>query len=120
MKEHIDKLFINGKIYTLEKEDAWVQAVGIDGGRFVYTGDVRTALAHYDADEIIDLEGKTVLPGMGDSHLHFYAYCQTLATVDLGLAQSKAEAMQMLADKAAQTPEGEWIRGSNFGPVQVA
>ena len=114
MKEHIDKLFINGKIYTLEKEDAWVQAVGIDGGRFVYTGDVRTALAHYDADEIIDLEGKTVLPGMGDSHLHFYAYCQTLATVDLGLAQSKAEAMQMLADKAAQTPEGEWIRGSNF------
>ena len=72
------------------------------------------ALEKYEAKEVIDLEGKTVLPGMGDSHMHFFAYCQTFTTVDLGGAKSKAEAIARLAAKAAETPEGEWIKGSNF------
>lgn len=66
------------------------------------------------ARSAIDLQGKTVLPGMGDSHLHFFAFCQTYTTVDLGGATSRAEALQLLRDRAAETPKGEWIKGSNF------
>ena len=61
-----------------------------------------------------DLAGKTMLPGMGDSHLHFFAYCQTHTTVDLGGCTSKAEAIGKLAARAAETPKGQWIKGSNF------
>ena len=42
---------------------------------------------------MIDLEGKTVLPGMGDSHLHFAAFCKLFSWVDLGGAGSKKEAI---------------------------
>ena len=78
-------------------------------------GSNETALADYQADQVIDLEGKTVLPGMGDSHLHFAAFCKLFSWVDLGGAGSKKEAIgHACGQRAAETPEGEWITGFNF------
>ena len=114
MKVSADKIFINAKAYTLEAEGVCKEAIVIKDGKFAYVGTNEEALANYDAKEIIDLEGKTVLPGMGDSHMHFFAFCQTFTTVDLGGAKSKKEVIERLAKKAAETPEGEWIKGSNF------
>ena len=114
MKISAQKIFINAKAYTLEAEGVCKEAIVVKDGKFAYVGTNEEALAKYEAEEVIDLEGKTVLPGMGDSHMHFFAFCQTFTTVDLGGAKSKAEAIKRLADKAAETPEGEWIKGSNF------
>ena len=114
MKLTADKIFINAKAYTLEAEGVIKEAIVIKDGKFVFVGTTEEALERYEAKEVIDLEGKTVLPGMGDSHLHFFAFCQTFTTVDLGGAKSKKEAIERLAAKAAETPEGEWIKGSNF------
>ncbi|MBQ1395859.1 MAG: amidohydrolase [Eubacterium sp.] len=108
-----DTLFKNGKIYTLVNEGDCAEALAVKDGRIVFVGSNADA-ADIEACEVVDLGGRTMLPGLGDSHLHFFAYCQTLTTVDLGAAKSKKEAMQMLADKAAETPAGEWIRGNNF------
>ncbi len=114
MKVSADKIFINAKAYTLEAEGVCKEAIVIKDGKFAYVGTNDEALANYEAKEVIDLKGKTVLPGMGDSHLHFFAFCQAFTTVDLGSAKSKKEAIEMLAAKAAETPEGEWIKGTNF------
>jgi hypothetical protein len=114
MKKLADKIFVNGKAYTLEREGDLAEAIVIKDGKFEYVGTNEYALEHYHSAEIIDLKGKTVLPGMGDSHMHFFAFCQTFTTVDLGGATSKAEVIKRLAEKAAQLPEGEWIKGSNF------
>ena len=114
MKIKADRIFINAKAYTLEAEGVCRDAIVVKDGLFEYVGTTSEALEKYQSDEIIDLEGKTVLPGMGDSHLHFFAFCQTFTTVDLGGAKSKKEAIERLAAKAAETPEGEWIKGSNF------
>lgn len=113
MKERSDRIFIHGNIYTMEAEGVRRDALVVRDGKFLYVGNTQEALANYDG-EVIDLEGKTVLPGMGDSHLHFVAFCQTYTTVDLGDCTSKKEAVERLAAKAAETPEGEWIKGSNF------
>ncbi|MEG0292033.1 MAG: amidohydrolase [Anaerovoracaceae bacterium] len=110
----LDKLFINGKIYTLEDEGVHTSAIGIKDGIVVETGNTEDLLAKYESNEIIDLEGGVMLPGMGDSHMHMFAYCQTLTTVDLSGATSKAEIIKRLSDKAKETPKGEWIKGSNF------
>ena len=114
MRAHADKLFINGKIYSMEKEGLCYEALAIKDGKIAFIGDNRSAQAGFDADEVIDLGGKVMLPGLGDAHLHFFAYCQTFTTVDLGGAKSKAEALERLKAKAAETPDGEWIRGNNF------
>lgn len=114
MREKADTLFYGGKIYTMEKEGVCKDAVVIKDGKFAYVGSEEQARKQFDCAEVVDLGGKTVLPGMGDSHLHFFAFCQTYTTVDLGKAKSKAEALQLLRERAAETPKGEWIKGSNF------
>lgn len=114
MKIKADKIFVNCKAYTLEKEGVIKDTIVVKDGKFAYVGNKKDALEKFESDNIIDIEGKTVLPGMGDSHLHFYAYCQTFTTVNLETAKSKKEAIEMLAKKAKETPEGEWIKGSNF------
>ena len=93
MKVSADKIFINAKAYTLEAEGVCKEAIVIKDGKFAYVGTNDEALANYEAKEVIDLKGKTVLPGMGDSHLHFFAFCQAFTTVDLGSAKSKKEAI---------------------------
>lgn len=114
MKTKVDKLFINGRIYTMASEGDVHEALAVKEGKILFVGSLKDAEENFDAEETIDLGGKAMLPGMGDSHLHFFAYCQTLTTVDLGVAKTKAEAIQLLKDKAAETPEGEWIKGNNF------
>ena len=109
----LDRLLVNGTIYTLKSEGDTVEAVGIKDGRIVFTGSAAEA-REFTADEVIDLSGQTVTPGMGDSHMHFYAFCQTLTNVDLGPCTSKAEMLDRLRAAAEKTPEGQWIRGSNF------
>ncbi len=114
MKQKIDTLFVNGRIYTLESEGACCEALGVDGGIIVFTGPASEAADLFDPRHQIDLMGQTMLPGMGDSHVHFYATCQALTTVDLLGCKTKAEAIERLRKRAEETPEGTWIKGSNF------
>ena len=114
MKKKADLILKNGAIYTMVCENSVVEALAVHNGKIVYTGTTEEVLAHCEAPQVVDLQGKTVLPGMGDSHLHFFAYCQTHTTVDLGGCTSKAEVIGKLAARAAETPKGQWIKGSNF------
>lgn len=114
MKQKADLILKNGAIYTMVCENSVVEALAVHNGKIVYTGTTEEVLAHCEAPQVVDLQGKTVLPGMGDSHLHFFAYCQTHTTVDLGGCTSKAEVISKLAARAAETPKGQWVKGSNF------
>ena len=114
MKEKVQIIFVNGKIYTMVSPEDQVEALCVKDGIIVYTGTTKEVLERYDADQIVDLHGKTMLPGMGDSHMHFFAYCQSQTSVDLGGCRTKEEVIAKLAAKAAETPKGEWVRGSNF------
>lgn len=115
MKTSIDKMFFGKNIYTMVSDGDKVEAIGVKDGKIVFAGTKAKAEELYDAAEVIQLkDDQAMMPGFGDSHLHFYAYCQTLTTVDLAGATTKAEALKRLADKAKETPEGMWIKGSNF------
>ncbi len=114
MKQTIDTLFTNGRIYSLEAEGICFEALAVDRGVIVFTGTDAEALERFAPRQHVDLKGMTMLPGMGDSHVHFYATCQALTTVDLLGCKTKAEAVMRLRKRAEETPEGTWIKGSNF------
>ena len=114
MKLTADKIFINAKAYTLEAEGVIKEAIVIKDGKFVFVGTTEEALERYEAKEVIDLEGKTVLPGMGDFPLAFLCVLPDFYHCRSGRSQERKEAIERLAAKAAETPEGEWIKGSNF------
>ncbi len=64
-----DVLYKNGKIYTIDGDDRCVEACGVKGNKFTFVGSNEEAEA-IEADKVIDLNGKTVLPGFIEAHAH--------------------------------------------------
>ena len=111
------KKFFNGKIITMNNKEPMVEAVLIDDEKIVKIGSKEEILNEKDENtELIDLDGKTMLPGFIDSHSHIVAVAQTLMIVNLSEANSKEEFIQMLKDSLKNNPpkEGEWLIGFGY------
>jgi predicted amidohydrolase YtcJ len=109
--EFPDTIFINGKILTVDENFSIVEAVAVDGERILAVGsnDEIAALAGADTRRI-DLDGRTVIPGLIDNHMHFIRMAQRWnlqARID-GIA-SRAQALEIIADKVATMPPGDWL-----------
>lgn len=109
----LDTLLVNGRIYTMEEDGKMVEAIGIKDGIIKFAGTSEES-AHYESYKTIDLNGKTVVPGLADSHMHMYAYCQNQTSVNLESARSIEHMIELMKKKAKDTPTGNWIKGVNF------
>ncbi len=88
----IDKIIFNGKIITVNENQPRAEAVAISGDRFSAVGSDQEILALADSNtEKIDLQGKTVLPGFNDSHLHLLWIGKGLEEVNLNGVKSCQE-----------------------------
>lgn len=108
-----EKIFINGNVYTMEHEAEAVEAFAVRDHKIVATGTTEE-ISRIPCDETVDLQGKTVIPGFIDAHLHLLAYGAGLLSVELRGTDSIEEVLELLRKRAAETPEGEWVRGLNF------
>lgn len=107
-------LLTNARIYTLDKKLPAGAALAIDAGRILAVGTSDELLAEFGSRfEVEDLHGRVILPGLTDAHLHLQHYALGLAMVDCETA-TRAECLQRLAERARQTPPGEWVRGQGF------
>lgn len=106
-----DALLINGKIITLDGASRIAEAIAIRGDRIVAVGTQATARAAASpAARTIDLGGRTVIPGLIDSHIHAIRAGHRGATeVSWIGATSVAEAIERLGAAALKTPPGNWI-----------
>lgn len=87
-------------------------AVAVRDGRIVYVGSDSGALAQTGATtRTIDLAGQVLLPGLVDAHTHVAELGQSLDRVNLTGVATEAEAVAIIAERAASTPKGEWILG---------
>ena len=136
-----DTVYHNGKIYTItetvqEAKDAnnakKADVVATLNGKIVFVGSEADAKAQGYLDtekvsKIVDLRGKTLLPGFVDGHGHFPQQGNSdLYQVNLnsplldGPADTMANLIQALADKAETVPAGEPIIGFNYDDTQLA
>ncbi len=120
-----ERILHNGKIVTVDKGFSIAQAVAIRNGRFVAVGSDSEILALAGTQtEKVDLEGKTVLPGLNDSHVHLaHRVGEPPDPLIPKFAQAKsiAEIVEVVAQKVAATPPGEvvWIpRGPGIQQIQ--
>jgi predicted amidohydrolase YtcJ len=66
-----DRVYVNGNIYTVDDAFSTATALAVQDGRFIYVGDDAGAQAHVGPNTLVfDLEGKTVIPGLHDAHVH--------------------------------------------------
>lgn len=104
-------ILFDGIVRTLEPARPQATALAISGERIVATGsdDEIRELAVPGA-EMLDLCGRAVLPGLTDAHIHFEWYSLGLADVD-ARTPTKEAVLRRVAERVAQTPRGQWIRG---------
>lgn len=107
-----DLIITNGKIATMAKEGEFVQALAIKDGKIAATGANDKVLALKQKNtQVIDVAGRTVIPGLNDSHTHVIrAGLNYNMEVRWDGVRTLARAMEMLKEQAARTPDGEWVK----------
>jgi len=113
----VDLILHNGDIETLTGQGR-VEAVAIQGGRFLATGSSAEILRLATVGtRTINLNRKPVIPGLIDAHVHWQKFAESLHSVRLYDARSRHEAVARVAERAQTAPPGQWIYGfgwSNF------
>jgi predicted amidohydrolase YtcJ len=107
-------VFINGGIYTLDPEQPWAEAAAVADGEIVFAGNNEGAYSYVGGEtRLIDLEGKMLLPGFHDSHVHLVAGGQTENSCNLAELYTLQELLDQLEtckDLPGRGAEG-WITG---------
>ena len=100
---------VNGKIHTMDRQNRIVSSVLIENGEFVAVGDPG-AVGKPGCTEVVNLHGRTVVPGLIDNHNHIILLgLRPGHDVRLDKARSIAKAQELLAAKAATVQPGEWV-----------
>lgn len=109
-----DAIYINGNIYTVDDEFSKASAVAVRGDKLLYVGDTDTASRDYrgTSTKVVDLGGKTVIPGIIENHLHFQStgMMDPSITIDTNW-QLKATILKNVEDEAKKLGPGDdkWI-----------
>lgn len=132
-----DLVLENGRFYTVDAERSWAQAVAIRDGRFVFVGDGKDVAAFKGpSTQVIDLDGRMVLPGLFDVHIHALASGIEKLRCDLSSESMLADHGELPDDLlaeylarvrscATEHADDEWVVGHGwvmdaFGPGALA
>ncbi|NNC77674.1 MAG: amidohydrolase family protein, partial [Woeseiaceae bacterium] len=110
-----DLLLINADVVTVDPSLPHAEAVAIKGDVILAVG-TNAAMSKHRGDDtdVIDLQGKMVIPGFIEGHGHYTSFGGSLLILDFRYAKSFADIVAMVAEAAAKTPAGEWIVGRGW------
>jgi predicted amidohydrolase YtcJ len=109
-----DAVYLNGNIYTVEAKQPKAQAIAIVGQKLVYVGSVKEAKKYVGAKTtVVDLKGKTVLPGLIEGHMHYTREGAALLQVD-AFWKPKDEILAKIKAESDKLPAGTWIVGTGW------
>lgn len=112
--ETADSIYINGNIYTVDDDFTTATAMAVKGDRILYVGDQEGAEAYLGAGtQVTDLEGKTVLPGLIEGHMHINNLGENHLKLDCYF-KSKEDILEMVRQAAEAAEPGQWIQGSGW------
>jgi predicted amidohydrolase YtcJ len=109
MAKNMD-LIIKGNIITVVNQKPRAEAIGIKGEKIVSVGTVKEVEADAGENiEVLDLKGKTILPGFIDTHAHPMGQGRNRMGVDLSTVTTIAETLNKVGQRVKTTPEGKWV-----------
>ncbi len=104
---HADMLLHNGCFITVSEQQPFASALAIKDGRLVKVGDYDEVYPLLgDNTKVIDLAGKTAVPGFIDSHIHVISLGLGMQVIDLSGVTSKSGILAILSRSAGDTPQG--------------
>lgn len=105
-------ILFNGRVHTMDRANPVANAIAIQDSLILDVGDANSVMRFRDqSTQVVDLAGKTVIPGLNDSHTHVI---RGGLNFNLELrwdgVPSLADAMRMLKEQASRTPAPQWLR----------
>jgi len=109
---YANTLFLNAKVYTVDDDRSTAEAVAVVGNRIAFVGSNADAEAWRGPEtKVVDCTGRTLLPGLIDSHFHLLFGSEKLEDLDLDSAFSREELAPLIRNWAESHPELKWIEG---------
>lgn len=110
-----DLVFRNGKVYTVDGERTWAEAVAVSAGRIVYVGSDAGLQDHVGSNtRSVDLKGRMLLPGFQDAHVHPISGGVEASACDLNQEDSVQGYLSVITRYAAAHPDEPWILGGGW------
>jgi predicted amidohydrolase YtcJ len=107
------KLLYNAYIHTQDPARPIGSAILIERERIVAVGEAHELLLHYPFAEKQNLNGRVILPGLTDAHLHLRYYSLNLQKIDCE-TDTKGECLQRVAERVKNANAGEWVLGHGW------
>jgi predicted amidohydrolase YtcJ len=113
--EIADHVLTGGTVITVDEDQSEAEAIALKDGRILAVGSADAIAAHIgDSTEVVELNGRVVVPGFIEGHGHFLGLGQSLMTLDLMPTRSFGEIVDMVAEAAAKAAPGDWIIGRGW------
>src|SRR5437764_11307161 len=114
-KPAADLIVTNAKIWTVDKTRPHAEALAVLGDRIVAVGSsTEVDVWHGPQTKILDAQGKLLLPGFNDAHVHFVDGGDHLQQVQLKGAAAPQEVARRIAERAKTAAKGEWVTGGDW------
>jgi len=111
----VDLVIKNANIITMNRTQPRANAVAVKFGRIIAVGtDEELAPYVIHSRNVLDLEGKCLLPGFIDCHTHLASTGVDFTSVQLGETKSVEEALQKISERIKELQPGEWVKGTNW------
>ncbi|KIL78876.1 amidohydrolase [Bacillus badius] len=112
-----DVVFVNGEVITVDKHDSIQQALAVKANKILAVGSNAALQAFVgEGTRVVDLKGKSLLPGIVDAHLHLVLY--GVFQLNLSCKDPKMPSIDALLaklkERASKTPKGQWVRAWGF------
>ena len=116
-----DLALTNGKILTMNQSQPYAEAIAIKDGQIAQVGtneEIEPWIAKNT--KVIDLNGKTAIPGFIDTHIHVADFGRLLMWIDLSTAGSIKDMQESLSRQVEKAPEGKWLLGRGWDQNRFA
>ena len=114
MKQTVDMIVYNARVYTVNSKFEIAEAFAINDGRFLIVGTNKEILRRFESAKTLDAKGKPVYPGFNDGHCHFYGFGENMIRyADLAGTKSFSEVIDRLKLHYEKYPS-DWILGRGW------
>jgi len=112
-------LYFNGDILTMKgKKPNYLESVLVNNGKIIFTGAKKKAIRLAGKNvQLVNLKGKTLMPGFIDAHGHFLAYGRNLLDCDLKGVKNIPELISRMKKHLENVPKGSWCVGMGYDPL---